>query len=455
MNNNYVQEMQLGRTYRCQIHFMSGVLGTLAEKMFPSLLVAPGSMYIELRLASANNACVSYVTQKNTIVAGVYVGCSYPSTENNYYTGQSNFASGEMIVPYAAGYNVPDNLDNYNADKIPRVRKVPTGFVVPNTLQLNIENVQLVCRQLVLTDTAASAIIARAAGTDISLHTNSFRCFNTEATGCIQDATGNGVSMQLLIPAKIASANSLFVIFRDRRQSNDTTKENFKRQAIGLEHDGTGCSYQLRLGNELIPQTPINTPNEALMQLLRALHDYPNTNHVSVLGQCKQTGWGSGAVQTDFSHSLIQYPCSGWLTLQREGRPIWRDPVGGGETGYENVGNYDNIGIAQPSGNLGTARKWNSNHGHNFAQLWGPTSEPFWYSTFAMGFDLDNFQNNHDTMRSGKYLGNNTVQLILNKAKVSPVDMLTNDATSALINYIVGHDVRLSFQAGGVVQSFY
>ena len=47
---------QVVRSMNIQLPLLSGVLGTMAEKMFPSMLVAPVNCYIQLDLASAANA---------------------------------------------------------------------------------------------------------------------------------------------------------------------------------------------------------------------------------------------------------------------------------------------------------------------------------------------------------------------------------------------------------------
>jgi hypothetical protein len=73
-----------------------------------------------------------------------------------------------------------------------------------------------------------------------------------------------------------------------------------------------------------------------------------------------------------------------------------------------------------------------------------------------LGFDLDTFSHNTDVVRSGHYLGNNTVSLNLSNMKIvdnSPMNMpLCN---SVRMDTFVLHDLRLSFQAGGIVQAFY
>lgn len=78
------------------------------------------------------------------------------------------------------------------------------------------------------------------------------------------------------------------------------------------------------------------------------------------------------------------------------------------------------------------------------------------YSTFMLGFDLDTFSNNSDTIRSGHYLGNNTVSLNLSNVEFvdnSPCNQAI--MTNARMDTYILHDLRLSFQAGGIVQAFY
>ena len=48
--------LKTGITYRCQVPLVSGILGTMAEKMFPAMLLAPGTLMLEMRLATANKA---------------------------------------------------------------------------------------------------------------------------------------------------------------------------------------------------------------------------------------------------------------------------------------------------------------------------------------------------------------------------------------------------------------
>jgi hypothetical protein len=54
-----VMEMRLGVTYRAFCPMLSGLLGVLANNYFPSMLVATGTMTIELTVANATQVCVA------------------------------------------------------------------------------------------------------------------------------------------------------------------------------------------------------------------------------------------------------------------------------------------------------------------------------------------------------------------------------------------------------------
>lgn len=395
-----ITEIHMGkdRYYRVQVPLLSGILGSMAEKMFPAMLVAPGSMYIDIKLAAAATV---FVAARSSGVGSKYyptVNQPKPAWTANHYDAET-----QQYSTYAL-----------------------SDYVGLNEIQYEVLNVQYVCKQVVLMDTVTSAIVSKAAAGDISIHTNSFRSYSTDLgnVGGFQN-----VSVTLLVPAKVASANALYVTFRDAAQLQDPKYESLKRQAIGLSQTGDKASVQLRIGNELIPQSPIVSSSEALIELLKAHHDYPNTLNFTKLGEnvrvletepyyytasTDHTNAGD-VIKTpmyfdDFNCNCIQYPLTGTVTeYHRKGISI-------------DYPNYD--------------------------------YEPAWYSSFALGFDLDTFSYDSNVMRSGRYLGNNTMQLIITNGTFSNVD-LSSTARNWRVDYFVMHDVRVSFQAGGIVQSFY
>lgn len=187
----------------------------------------------------------------------------------------------------------------------------------------------------------------------------------------------------------------LFCIFRDSAQVNDARYESLKRLPIELSPLGDKCSVQLRIGNELIPQDPIRSSNDALIETLRAFHDYPNSFSSCPFGSIRtsalQNGgvagpnaalvadeWGVGPFQrNDYNTTLLQYPVPGSIAM--------RCKCG---FDFRALGYFDCA----------------------------------YYSTFLLGFDLDTFSFDSDVMRSGRYLGNNTMQLLLSNCKFRNVD---------------------------------
>jgi hypothetical protein len=83
-----------------------------------------------------------------------------------------------------------------------------------------------------------------------------------------------------------------------------------------------------------------------------------------------------------------------------------------------------------------------------------PNREPYFYSTCLVGFDLDAFEGANRRIRSGPYLGNNSLFLQINNAMFNNIDVV---AAIRSVNVVVAclHDARISFQVGGRVQCFY
>lgn len=249
-------EFETGKKYRVQIPFISGVLGTMAEKMFPAMLVAPGSMYVEIRWASAAHAVVAYTVSQALYDGGAALAANADSDiANNIASGSVNIgntlAQGDYFLPrYLAppgvrereiaadgkiddGRNAVDaakvssNFSNFsganyigslydiiytsNAIGQPPIAKhvLQNQMTARDGLDFTIENVSIVSKQIVLQDSVTSAIISRAASGDISIHTQSYRQFASDLPSA--NTTSN---YNILIPAKIASANALLHLQR-------------------------------------------------------------------------------------------------------------------------------------------------------------------------------------------------------------------------------------------------
>lgn len=470
-----------------------------------------------------------------------------------------------------------------------------------NDFTYNIVGLEYVGKQIVVGDDVARAIIERAASGDISIHTQSYRqypsninverwgykfdpAYETLFEGCtLRDGAPlwNGIQrvgtanpQSIIIPAKISSANAIYCIFRNGQAENDFRFDSLRRITIGFDDVKTNSvTAQLRIGNELLPQSPIVSANEALEELLKAHHMDGFYGTCEKMGSVVVSGFNAGvdksfknqgglssialgdqasssqytstfrlAVDEDriigsnyiprndfnsqilcpnpqgvvFTHrqdSEVSLVTSEYLTLDSDNNklPGYYLPKIGSQSFFNNLcassasffygtmGSGDiNHTTIMPIVNdlndvnrrfmiLNTAEyaettsefkkrvnKWklavrkaffgedslSSSH-----QIVDPSKSNFMsptkqhtgrYSTFMLGFDLDTFSHNSDTIRSGHYLGNNTVSLNLSQIQVvdnSPCNMPL--MSSIRMDTYVLHDLRLSFQAGGIVQAFY
>jgi hypothetical protein len=487
-----------------------------------------------------------------------------------------------------------------NATMTSAAQKKVNTSVTP-TIQYTIRNLEYIGKQVVVGDDVARAIIERAAAGDISIHTQSYRQYpstipcqsgwayrldpayaSTLGTSAVTAGEGKPLvnmyqrfnvigGQSIIIPAKISSANAIYHIFRNGAGLEDYQYDSLRRITIGFS-DGpgsgtTGINAQLRIGNELIPQSPIQSASEALEELLKAHHmdgfygtcekmgsivasssqlEWPRPNGLQIRrgavgneavsssgliiptipremdivrsGTAATTYGGELYLRNDFNSQLLcpnpdsvtfKFPtfagyCNNGATPTAEGGPndgisffkalgyadtatrvaaaaAFYDPTssstqyhvlqkaaaatGDVTTTYyeESVLEYGDrqakfrkavrkafFGYADERSDHQVKNPSKDNYLNPYRQHTGR------YSTFMLGFDLDTFSNNSDTIRSGHYLGNNTVSLNL-----SSVEFIDNSPcnqalmTNARMDTYVLHDLRLSFQAGGIVQAFY
>jgi hypothetical protein len=664
------------RVLNIQLPLVSGVLGTMAEKMFPSMLVAPGNCYIQLDVAQTAHALrvvevdVSQLVVGTAPVAAVEAlelvgtaagpavntklmayesyGAGAVAAQVTGLTGDTILEDGPFDVPYkkqaantaqgvltteerigggmwwagTGAYAEPGNALDVSDDvsgqtnafpiavsAISTVQSSPNVFLgagvgtaggadgqalnrvsVPSSTQLtfNIIDLEYVGKQVVVGDDVARAIIERAASGDISIHTQSYRQYPAtigltsgwvyrvgqqyQNLSTIAPSAGAPLvnmyerynrpgGQSIIIPAKISSANAIYHIFRNGQAENNFMFDSLRRMTIGftdvLSPTGAGVTAQLRIGNELIPQSPIQSANECLEELLKAHHmggHYGTTEKMgSLVCSAAQYAWpelssfmkrrgvttnsltactaaapaigrttesdpgsilGTGGVywpRNDFNAQILcpnpvgitwkfpafaDYNVTLINTAAASGKNFLR-PLGYNGTGAAPAANdgassfYTSTSIGRQNYLYGQVtavseyaesqedyafrqRRWKDAVKKAFFgyadersdhQLTDPTKPNFMnpykqhtgrYSTFMLGFDLDTFSHNSDTVRSGHYLGNNTVSLNLSAVEFvdnSPMNMPL--CTSVRMDTFVLHDLRLSFQAGGIVQAFY
>jgi hypothetical protein len=313
------------------------------------------------------------------------------------------------------------------------------------TLAVELSQVQLVLSQIILPDVISVAVISTAAGSDISVMTSSIHSFPTELDSKTGMATTNPQSVIVPLSIKVASANALLIEFRDQKQLSDCRTDCFGRIAIGMRHDGSGATAQLRIGNDVIPYAAISTPQELYHHLARSMHEFGDKEYATMFMKCHAGQYitnethavvidstaDSMYTQNDFSHPLLQYPLPGCVTYRSK-------KLTGSALGACTM---DEGGIVPFKAWMGT------NRAH-------PNREPYFYSTCLVGFDLDAFEGASRRIRSGRYLGDNSVFLHINSSNFNNIDM-ANATRSVNVIVCCLHDSRISFQAGGRVQCFY
>jgi hypothetical protein len=321
-----------------------------------------------------------------------------------------------------------------------------------------------------------------AAQGDISITANSLHNYQTPIA--------QSTSQNLIIPAKIASANTMYCLFVP--QSFVSGDEAFCYNSLrgicpfgslhvngqGIVRNGLTGAYnridgvlgyaagrielenipcssglfqvQMKVGNELIPQQPLTSITELVSENVKAQHKLfdtsSNVNSTYTLTTKVRSRFGtntdyglafdtlkSGSFTTTFvsaefcdDQTAINNPAMTWV--------------------YACEANYNQAnGVSQKSLNDYVIGR----EAYGFEIFQPPES------TFVLSFDMDNWSRVSDVTRSGKYLGNNTITLNLNNAIALGVPPANSGSNGYTMQTFVVHDIRFSFQAGGSVVSYY
>ena len=363
---------------------------------------------------------------------------------------------------------------------VPQCRRVFTNNSENGTTTYILQNIEFVSQQIILPDSVSASILEDAAQGDISITSNSVHNYQTPIS--------QSNSQNLIIPAKIASANTMYCLFVPQAyvSGNEAYLYNSLRgicpfgsvhtrtsalsknglldaydtsiAALGvadndLEVINIQCSQgafqvQLKVGNELIPQQPLTTITELVAENVKAQHKLFDTrsninatmNLTTTLRRTFGTAYtdglafdvirGGGFCTTFISaafcddQTAINAPATAYAYACEANR------VGSGTQ----KGLYDYVLRRLP----------------NQMELFQPPE-----STFCLAFDMDTWSRVSDVARSGKYLGNNTITLNLQNA-LALGDSSTNTGSGGYtLQTFVVHDIRFSFQAGGSVVSYY
>jgi hypothetical protein len=364
---------------------------------------------------------------------------------------------------------------------IPQSRRVLT-HQAPGTLTYTLQNIEFVSQQIILPDSVSASILEDAAAGDISITCNSLHNYQTPIA--------QSTSQNLIIPAKIASANTMYCLFVPQVyvSGNEAFLYNSLRGICpfgsvgvnngGLNVNGLTSNYdstssilgynagvlqvnnipsrsgtfqiQLKVGNELIPQQPLTTITELVTENVKAQHKlFDTASNVNALYNLTNTeSYLMGGTSTPgLAYDVIR---SGNFTTTFLSAALCDDqtainsPVS--TYAYACEANYNRLsGTAQKGPDDYTIGRLPYGFG-----LYTPPE-----STFVIAFDMDTWSRVSDVARSGKYLGNNTITLTLQNALALGRANADTGANGYTLQTFVVHDTRFSFQAGGSVVSYY
>ena len=406
------------------------------------------------------------------------------TTEN--ISGSLPGYTGEQLVYYGA---IQDGLASeaaacygtFLSASVPQARRVLTHQTGAVTYSLS--NIEFVSQQIILPDSVSSSILADAAQGDISLTSNSLHNYQTPIS--------QSTSQNLIIPAKIASANTMYCLFVPQVfvSGSEAYLYNSLRgtcpfgsvhstQAGGISLNGVTQAYdaaglgttagnlvvnnipcsgsrfqiQLKVGNELIPQQPLTTITELVSENVKAQHKLfdtsSNVNTTFSLCTRAENIVGSTAIPANvLSFDVLK---SGNFTTAFVSAAHCDDQtaINSACNGYLYACEGNRIGSV-----TGGEAYWEDYviaRNPSQLELFQPPE-----SSFVIAFDMDTWSRFSDVTRSGKFLGNNTITLTLNDAVALGRANSETGSNGYVLQTFVVHDIRFSFQAGGSVVSYY
>lgn len=372
----------------------------------------------------------------------------------------------------------------YLTSSIPQCRRVLTHLTGSGQVTYELSNIEFVSQQIILPDSVSASILEDAAQGDISINSNSLHNFQTPV------ASSN--SQNLIIPAKIASANTMYCLFQP--QVTVTGQEAYLYNSLrgicpfgsvgvttgaGLSTNGVTSGYtatglgvnfnelaiqnipcssgqlqvQLKIGNELLPQQPLTTISEILTENVKAQHKLFNTM-ANINATYALTNRGSYFLGTEPTNTTLAYDvlapetfCTTFVSAElTDDQTAINNPAMGYV--YACEANF------LSSANSPAAAKSMSSYVIPRKPCQLEAFEPP-ASTFVIAFDLDTWSRYTDVTRSGKFLGNNTITLTMQNATALGLTPQQSRSGGYVLQTFVVHDIRFSFQAGGSVVSYY
>lgn len=335
-----------------------------------------------------------------------------------------------------------------------------------------VTNLRYVGVQTILPDEVTASIVRTAASSDISLHAQSCRTYRT--------VMSQSLTQNLILPVKVASANSMWVIFQNQNMIENTHYCSLTRicpfssfqwtqdpyaKAVGsdavpnIKTVGTIQPFQiqLRIGNELLPQQPMTSVPQIVTELQRSVHALNDMDtNLCFYGSLRSVRATSNissqnVITSEYSSFKSGDFCVPYIPIDAlDDQTITNNPL---------FMDYHNAWAAANAAQTNYATTWNSSTSSTFFNDRGTYIYPDFLppvSKFLLGFDLDTFPGTNETARSGRYLGNAplTLQMTNTVASVTP-SIASGTQDSLIATAIVLHDIRFSIMAGGQVLAYY
>ena len=244
-------------------------------------------------------------------------------------------------------------------------------------------------------------------------------------------------------------------------------------------------SAQLIIGNEFVPPQPVTSITEMIAELRKSMHQMYdvgsqglNTNlglHTNLgfassssYTSTNVTSYGDSTTSTVFYYDPLEdYSYTTAFTSARFlddqtyiQNPNWNYIAA---CAYNQQASYTGTNplTASSAGSTTNLNYGSTKSFHGIKDLFGargPFVLPRFTPTtcnFVLGFDLDAWSNQNDLSRSGRYLGNNNVQLQLTNAVGLDFNNGTTGINSITCLACALIDQRISFQSGGSTVAYY
>ena len=204
-------------------------------------------------------------------------------------------------------------------------------------------------------------------------------------------------------------------------------------------------SIQLRLGNELLPQQPMTNLTMLTQELQRAVHAANDMMwSIPTISTFRNFRSATAAAPTAaYTNSLTSNGNCEYLCLKNNDFLIPYVPIQAldDQTITDNPLYRDYLSTLKVAG-----------RGQFVLNEFIP---PIF--KFMLGFDLETFPNQSDMARSGRYLGNGPVTLVMTNTVATAVKSTSSLQAADTYNAIavVLFDIRFSIMSGGQVLSYY